>query len=79
MSVGTADTARRERGNQQFTEVMTDDPPTDGSPVSIGQLDFVLAEIWSRPGLSRRDRRFITLACVADADAPGPLDEHVYA
>ncbi len=42
-------------------------------------IDFVFAEIWSRPGLSRRDRRFVTLACVAAADAEAPLRDHVYA
>nr|WP_218617446.1 carboxymuconolactone decarboxylase family protein [Cryptosporangium aurantiacum] len=58
---------------------MTFDPPDDTSPATTGLLDFVFAEVWSRPGLSRRDRRFVTLACVADADAPQPLDDHVYA
>jgi len=71
---------RRARGEQAFREVMTVDPPRDGSPVtSHGLIDFVFAEIWTRPGLSRRDRRFVTLACVAAADADEPLEEHVYA
>ena len=42
-------------------------------------IDFVFAEVWERPGLTRRDRRFVTLACVAAADAEGPLRDHVYA
>ena len=42
-------------------------------------IDFVFAEVWERPGLSRRDRRFVTLPCVAAADAEGPLRDHVYA
>lgn len=71
---------RRERGIQQFTEVMTVAPPDDTSPMTAnGLLDFVFAEIWSRPTLSRRDRRFVTLACVAAADATNPLEQHVYA
>ena len=42
-------------------------------------IDFVFAEVWERPGLSRRDRRFVTLPCVAAADAEAPLRDHVYA
>ncbi|MGA8546245.1 MAG: carboxymuconolactone decarboxylase family protein [Mycobacterium sp.] len=73
-------TTRRERGLRQYTEVMTTAAPADPSPVfAAGLIDFVFAEIWSRPTLSRRDRRFVTLACVAAADAMQPLEQHVYA
>jgi 4-carboxymuconolactone decarboxylase len=71
---------RRETGLRQYAEVMTVDAPSDGSPaIADGLIDFVFAEIWSRPGLSRRDRRFVTLACVAAADADEPLEQYVYA
>jgi 4-carboxymuconolactone decarboxylase len=74
------DATRRERGIRQYTEVMTTAAPVDPSPVTAaGLIDFVFAEIWSRPTLSRRDRRFVTLACVAAADAIQPLEQHVYA
>ncbi|MEO3756866.1 carboxymuconolactone decarboxylase family protein [Mycobacterium sp. B14F4] len=58
---------------------MTFTPPEDSSPAEAAMLDFVFAEVWPRPGLSRRDRRFVTLPCVAAADAEGPLRDHVYA
>src|SRR6478672_7393915 len=58
---------------------MTFDPPEGQGPFTSGLIDFVFAEIWSRPGLSRRDRRFVTLACVAAADSDDPLEQHVYA
>ncbi|OCB41420.1 hypothetical protein A9X02_16165 [Mycobacterium malmoense] len=59
---------RRERGLRAFAEVMTVDAPADSSPaIADGLIDFVFAEVWTRPGLSRRDRRFVTLACVAGA------------
>ena len=61
------------------TEVMTFTAPEDATPVNVTLLDFVFAEVWERPGLSRRDRRFVTLPCVAAADAEGPLRDHVYA
>jgi 4-carboxymuconolactone decarboxylase len=71
---------RHEIGMRTFADVMTVDPPEDTSPaIAHGLIDFVFAEIWSRPVLSRRDRRFVTLACVAAADAPKPLEDHVYA
>lgn len=76
----TTDRERTERGRREFAEVMTFPPPDDSSPaIANGLIDFVFAEIWQRPVLSRRDRRFITLACVAEADAQAPLEEHVYA
>lgn len=58
---------------------MTFAAPEGVTPTSAALLDFVYADIWQRPGLSRRDRRFITLACVSAADAEAPLREHVYA
>lgn len=71
---------RHDAGLRQYADVMTVRAPSDSSPViADGLIDFVFAEIWSRPGLTRRDRRFITLACVAAADADKPLEEHVYA
>jgi 4-carboxymuconolactone decarboxylase len=71
---------RHETGLREFAEVMTFDPPADSSPaIGSGLIDFVFGEVWVRPGLSRRDRRFITLACVAAADATEPLEQHVYA
>ena len=75
----TIDMSRRERGRRAFDEVMTFASPPDQAPVAQGLLDFVFAEIWSRPVLSRRDRRVVTLACVAAADADDPLRDHVYA
>ncbi|GBE65529.1 hypothetical protein MFM001_19910 [Mycobacterium sp. MFM001] len=72
-------TQRSEQGRRQFTEVMTFPPPDDSSATATGLVDFVFGDVWSRPGLSRRDRRFITLPCVAAADAQEPLDQHVYA
>ena len=42
-----------------------------------GILNFVFGHVWQRPGLSRRDRRFITVACVGVAEAPMPILSHV--
>lgn len=75
----TASDTRAERGRREFAEVMTFAPPEDGSPASANLIDFVFAEVWPRTALCRRDRRFVTLPCVAAADAEGPLRDHVYA
>lgn len=72
-------TDRRAMGEWQFSEVMTFAAPEDDSPATRSLIDFVFAEVWSRTVLSRRDRRFVTLACVAAADAEAPLRDHVYA
>lgn len=75
----TASDTRTERGRREFAEVMTFAAPSDSSAASSALIDFVFAEVWPRAGLSRRDRRFVTLPCVAAGDAEGPLRDHVYA
>ena len=67
----TIDTDRLERGRRAFADVMTFPAPDDSTPATANMIDFVFAEVWERPGLSRRDRRFVTLPCVAAADAEG--------
>jgi 4-carboxymuconolactone decarboxylase len=68
-----------ELAEQTYREVMTQAPPTAATPVEVACRDFVFGEVWPRPGLSRRDRRWVTLTCVAAADSPQPIDDHVYA
>lgn len=75
----TASDTRTERGRREFAEVMTFEAPSDESPAAANLIDFVFAEVWPRAALTRRDRRFVTLPCVAAADAEGPLRDHVYA
>lgn len=62
-----------------FREVMTIEPPATATPFEQATREFVFGQVWPRPGLTRRDRRWITLTCVAAADSPAPIDEHVYA
>ncbi|HEU4362381.1 MAG TPA: carboxymuconolactone decarboxylase family protein [Mycobacterium sp.] len=77
MPVSPCDEARR--GERAFAEVMSIPVPADTTPAAATMLDFVFAQVWQRPGLSRRDRWFVALPCVAAADAEQPLREHVYA
>lgn len=70
---------RLERGRRAYADIMTIPAPQDETPATTHLLDFVFAEVWQRPGLTRRERRFITLPCAAAADAERPLRDHVYA
>jgi 4-carboxymuconolactone decarboxylase len=72
--------ARDERGAVVFEEVMTFPPPQPNTPYTdVGVRGFVFGEMWDRPGLTRKERRFITLACVCAADAATPVESHVFA
>jgi 4-carboxymuconolactone decarboxylase len=62
-----------------YREIMTVDPAPAATPFERAQRDFVFGQVWPRPGLGRRERRWVTLVCVGAADAPQPIDDHVYA
>jgi 4-carboxymuconolactone decarboxylase len=76
----TLSSERTERGRRRYREVMVSDAPPPMTPyLARGVVDSVFGELWERPGLSRRDRRFVTLACVAAAAVEIPIEQHVYA
>lgn len=68
-------------GEQAFRDVnCLSYVPTRDDPYSgAGILNFVFGEMWLRPGLGMKQRRLITVACVAFQDAPYPILSHVYA
>jgi 4-carboxymuconolactone decarboxylase len=70
---------RRRLGEETFREIMTTAPPPPVTPYDAALLDYVYADVWNRPGLSRRDRRWVSLTCVGAADAVAPIEAHVYA
>ncbi len=61
-----------------YADVMMTDPPTPASAQEQATLDFVFGQVWPRGGLSRRQRRLVTLACVCGATAPDAVDAHMY-
>lgn len=74
------DEDRRARGRRVYREVMVSDPPAPDTPYTAnGVIDAVFGELWDRPGLARRDRRWITLACVGASGAPVTIESHVRA
>jgi 4-carboxymuconolactone decarboxylase len=69
---------RLQRGEQEFRDVNLVDAPARNTPYQqAGILNFVFGHLWMRPGLSRRDRRFITVACVGVCEAAMPILAHV--
>ncbi|MBV8463498.1 MAG: carboxymuconolactone decarboxylase family protein [Acidimicrobiales bacterium] len=72
--------ARTATGRRRYREVMVSDAPPPLTPyLGQGVVDSVFGELWDRPGLTRRDRRWITLACVGAAAVDVPIEQHVYA
>lgn len=65
---------REALGRQMFEEILGIAPPEGAlTPVSAAVRNFGFAEVWSRPGLDRRSRRWITLSCVVAAGAPNAM------
>jgi 4-carboxymuconolactone decarboxylase len=62
-----------------YREIMLAEPPPAESPFETEALRFAFGQVWPRPGLSVRDRRLVTLSCVAGAGAQEALGHHVYA
>ncbi|MBA4022591.1 MAG: carboxymuconolactone decarboxylase [Gordonia sp.] len=62
-----------------YRAIMMMDPPRTNTAFVTAQQEFLLDRVWSRPGLSRRNRRWVTLTCVGAADAQKPIEDHVRA
>lgn len=78
-SLGTDDnTARLDEGEACFVDVNLLPAPRRDSPYfQAGILAFVFGHLWQRPGLGRRERRLITVACVGVGQVLGPIYSHV--
>jgi 4-carboxymuconolactone decarboxylase len=71
---------RLEAARSKYLEVMTWPGPEPVKPYyDTGVVGFVFGEMWPRPLLGRRDRRWITLACVGAMGAVVPVQTHVHA
>lgn len=67
-------------GSAGFATVMCFPAPRPVSPyIEGGIINFVFGEMWMRPGLDQRARRWVTLVGVADAVTSTPIRTHVYA
>jgi len=63
-----SDTERRERGLAKFNEVYCGDlpaPPAGAMAFFDLMLEQLFGEVWTRPSLSLRDRRLLTMGVIA--------------
>ena len=67
----------RERGQQAWRDVMGNDGPPIADPFMEFTSDHVFGRVWTRPGLSTRDRRLVTLTTIAIAGAQAALELHL--
>jgi 4-carboxymuconolactone decarboxylase len=66
------------RGAEVFTAVTGIPAPNRGDDyVADVVIDQVFAEIWTRPGLTRKERRWIAITCACMAGAPFAMETHL--
>lgn len=70
---------RSDTGAQEFDDVMKSPGAPPSTPYRAAVRDFVFAEMWKRPGLDQRSRRWITLVGVAASDTEVPIRSHIHA
>ncbi|MFT3966497.1 MAG: carboxymuconolactone decarboxylase family protein [Sphingobium sp.] len=72
--------ARMAEGARNFADVMTfGGPPPKTAYFEAGINGFVFGEMWRRPGLDERSRRWITVVGVCDSSSYTPIHSHIYA
>lgn len=71
-----SDSARRKRGLKKMEEVMgfAMDPPDLFTGLTV---DAVFGDIWGRPGLTRKERRWISLSLAAASGQPTAYVSHL--
>jgi 4-carboxymuconolactone decarboxylase len=71
---------RIQQGIEEFNAVMGFPGPPPVTPYFEAGIDnFVFGEMWKRPGLDQRSRRWITLVGVSESCAVTPIKTHFFA
>ena len=71
---------RLDEGGANFRSVMIFPSPPPVTPYFEGGiLNFVFGEVWMRPGLDQRARRWLTLVGVANSASTTPIRTHSFA
>lgn len=66
------------KGEAKFEEInLFPSPPADSPFFQLGLVSFVFGQVWTRPQLTNRQRRLVTLPCVGESAVPGALQAHV--
>lgn len=70
---------RHTEGRANFEAVMVfAGPPPATAYFEGGILNFVFGEMWMRPGLDQRSRRWITLVGVGNSSSTTPIRSHIW-
>lgn len=72
-------TERGAKGEAEFTKTMTFPGGPSTNPFQEAINNFVFGEMWCRPGLDERARRWVTLVGVANSAADIPIRSHFHA
>ena len=70
---------KRKKGIAKFEEVMGFTPPEIDEPFVNVTLDHLFPDVWARGGLSRRERRLITLTVIGSLGHESTLRLHMSA
>lgn len=71
---------RQKFGQEWFLKINTyPGPASEYAYYDTGIVGFVFGEMWPRPHLTIRERRWITLVGCGQSDTPRPIQSHVYA
>jgi 4-carboxymuconolactone decarboxylase len=70
---------RSEEGAQEFVKVMTFPGGPPATPYLEAIRNFVFGEMWCRPGLDQRSRRWLTVVGVCESCAVTPIKSHIHA
>lgn len=70
---------RTAKGQLEFIKTMTFPGGPSSNPFQEAINNFVFGEMWHRPGLDERSRRWMTLVAVANSAAEIPIKSHFYA
>lgn len=73
------DPEQRKRGREKFEEVMGFPAPEIEEPFLDATLDHLFPNVWARGGLSRRERRLVTLTTIACLGHEPTLRLHIRA
>lgn len=65
-------------GLATFTEVNTFPPAELTGPMRQAAVEILFGQVWTRPGLTRRQRRWVSLAAAAASGTPVGTNAHVY-
>lgn len=69
---------RWSRGAAEFAAVNGFPAPARGDDYVVDVvIDHVFSEIWTRPGLTRKERRWIAITCASMSGAQVPMEIHM--